>query len=84
MTIKPYETIKLKDKPSPWESAEVSNSVSNVLLSASSVIMWLDDEIDRLEYPVGSLDIDRNDRNALAKCARKARAQIRKLQDIGR
>jgi len=78
------ENIQVHCKPGAEKSDKVSNSVSKALLSASSVIMWLDDEIDRLEYPVGSLDIDRNDRGALAKCARKARAQIRKLQDIGR
>ena len=62
----------------------LSESGSNGLLSASSVIMWLDDEIDRLEYPVGSLDIPRSDRDRIAKKLAKARKHIRALQDVGR
>ena len=56
----------------------------NDLLSASSVIMWLDDEIDRLVYPVGSLDIPRSDRERIARKLAKARKHIRVLQDVGR
>lgn len=61
-----------------------SKSTLNGGLSASAVIMWLSDEIDRLEYPVGSLDIPRDDRERVAIHLSKAREHIRKLQEVGR
>ena len=55
-----------------------------IKLDASNVIMWLDGEIDRLEYPVGSLDISRSERDRVAKHARSARLCLKYLQAVGR
>jgi len=72
-----------KGRQSPQAASEAGSECMN-LLSAKDMIKWLDGEIERAEYPVGSLDINRDDLARVAAHAKQALAQVKKMQSYGR